>query len=338
MIAHPSVGLGAVLGIGVGTGLLLVLRSTVWNRHPSLDSRVLPYLRDLVPSGQASTSAAARHELFRRADGSAVGSGRRRFAPHTPLGTAERIMAPFLADLALRLGELLGGTSSIRRRLERAGCTASVQEFRVEQVLWGAGGLGLGALLSVAAVAAGRSANPVALALMCLMAGVTGVLLRDRWLGYQVVAREQRMLAEFPTVAELLALAVTAGEGPAGALERVARATRGELSSELGRALAEARTGISLVVALQGIADRTGLAPLSRFVDGIVVAVERGTPLAEVLRAQAGDVRESGRRALLESGGRKEIAMMVPVVFLILPVTVVFALFPGFIGFSFTTP
>ena len=63
---------------------------------------------------------------------------------------------------------------------------------------------------------------------------------------------------------------------------------------------------------MQGLADRTGLASLSRFVDGIVVAVERGTPLAEVLLAQAQDVRESGRRAVMEEGGRKEIAMMIP--------------------------
>ncbi len=48
-----------------------------------------------------------------------------------------------------------------------------------------------------------------------------------------------------------------------------------------------------------------------------------------MLRAQARDVREAGRRALLEAGGRKEILMMVPVVFLVLPVTVVFAVFPS---------
>ena len=62
----------------------------------------------------------------------------------------------------------------------------------------------------------------------------------------------------------------------------------------------------------------------------MVIAAERGTPLAEVLRAQAQDVREAGRRAVMEAGGRKEIAMMIPVVFLVLPVTVLFAVFPGF--------
>ncbi|HEY5199355.1 MAG TPA: type II secretion system F family protein, partial [Acidothermaceae bacterium] len=68
------------------------------------------------------------------------------------------------------------------------------------------------------------------------------------------------------------------------------------------------------------------------FVDGVAVAVERGTPLADVLRAQAVDVREASKRALLESGGKKEVAMMVPVVFFILPVTMLFALFPGFVS------
>ena len=50
---------------------------------------------------------------------------------------------------------------------------------------------------------------------------------------------------------------------------------------------------------------------------------------SDVLRAQAVDVREAGKRALLEAGGRKEVSMMLPVVFLILPVTVLFALYPG---------
>ena len=66
-----------------------------------------------------------------------------------------------------------------------------------------------------------------------------------------------------------------------------------------------------------------------RFVDGIVVAVERGTPLADVLRAQAQDVRDTAKRDLMEAAGKKEISMMVPLVFGVLPLTVVFAVFPG---------
>jgi tight adherence protein C len=51
--------------------------------------------------------------------------------------------------------------------------------------------------------------------------------------------------------------------------------------------------------------------------------------LADVLRAQAADVRDSAKRELMEAAGRKEIAMMVPLVFGVLPLTVIFAVYPG---------
>jgi len=246
----------------------------------------------------------------------------------------ERILAPFMAD-AIRLVErVLGGAVSARRRLDQAGRGMTLEQLRAEQVLWGGGGLLAGIGLSALATANGGF-RAVPLLVLCAVATVAGVLARDRWLSREVALREERMMAEFPTIAELLALAVAAGEGAVGALERVTRISRGELARELARALADARAGSSLVQALQGIATRTTLPPLARFVDGVAIAVERGTPLAEVLRAQAVDVREAGKRALLEAGGRKEIAMMIPVVFLVLPVTVLFALFPGFYGFSF---
>jgi tight adherence protein C len=38
----------------------------------------------------------------------------------------------------------------------------------------------------------------------------------------------------------------------------------------------------------------------------------------------------------MEAGGRKEILMMIPVVFLVLPITVLFLVFPGFSFFRFT--
>mgnify|MGYP003290897010 CR=1 FL=1 len=68
--------------------------------------------------------------------------------------------------------------------------------------------------------------------------------------------------------------------------------------------------------------------------DGLVVAVERGTPLGDVLRAQAADVREQHKRDLIEAGGRREVLMLVPVVFLELPVVILFALYPGLFTLS----
>ena len=300
-------GPGALLGAATALGVAFVVAGLPVSRRPGLEARLEPYLRD----------APRPSRLL------AIG----RAAGVPGLGVS-RVFRPLLTDLAAGVERLLGGASSVSRRLQRAGQPPDVERFRAEQVIWGTVGALVGLVLGVLAIATrGASALPVVLLVVCF-AGA-GIIARDQWLSQEANRREQRMLAEFPTVAELLALAVSAGEGAIGALDRVCRLSRGELSGELAACLADARAGANLQTALQGLADRTGLMSLARFVDGIVVAVERGTPLAEVLRAQAQDVREAGRRLVMEQGGKKEIAMMIPVVFLVLPVTVLFAVYPG---------
>jgi tight adherence protein C len=301
---------GMLLGLIGAAGLLLVLTYAPPFRAVRLVDRLAPYVHDSPPPS--------------RLLGTATQPGL--------LTAARRVFGPAIGDGAHLVDRLLGGRSAVRRRLDALGSEGPVEDFRIEQVIWG--GLGLLAAALVAAIgsiAAGHL-NVLSAGLLCVGGVVGGVLGRDWWLTQQVSRREQTLLAEFPVVAELLALAVTAGESPTAAIARVTRLSGGELARELDAALGRARAGRPLVDALQQVADRTSLDSLARFIDGLLVAIERGTPLAEVLRAQAADVRESGKRRLLEAGGRKEIAMMVPVVFLVLPVTVLFALFPGLIS------
>lgn len=303
---------GALFGAMAGMGVLLVWAGLPRHRRPGLADRLHPYLRDaprpsrLLAVGQLGGS-----------------------------GALAALLRPVVADLARGIERVLGGSASVRRRLLRAGKAPDVDRFRAEQVLWGAVGAVVGVALGASVwLSRGGSVLPVVLILLC--ATGSGVVAKDQWLSHLANRREQRMLVEFPTVAELLALSVGAGEGAVGALERVCRLSKGELAGELGRCLADARAGANLPTALQGLADRTGLPSLARFVDGMVIAVQRGTPLAEVLRAQAQDVREAGRRSVMEEGGKKEIAMMIPVVFLVLPITILFALFPGVTFLKFT--
>lgn len=302
---------GGLLGLLLALGGMLVYQGLPRHRQATLDDRLAPYLRDTPRPSRLL----AEEEV-----------------PLTAV--IPTVLRPLVTDLARRVESVLGGTSSVRKRLLRAGRAPDTDHFRAEQVVYGFAGALLGGLLGFLFVT-GKGRSPIFLVVLVLLGFGVGVVARDHLLTRQAQRREARMLAEFPTVAELLALAVGAGEGAPGALERVVRLSTGELSDELGRCLADARAGANLPTALQGLADRTGLVSLARFVDGIVVAVERGTPLANVLRAQAQDVREEDRRQILEAGGRKEIAMMVPVVFGVLPVTVLFALFPGLGFFQF---
>jgi tight adherence protein C len=77
---------------------------------------------------------------------------------------------------------------------------------------------------------------------------------------------------------------------------------------------------------------------VARLVDALCTGIEKGSPLADVLRAQADDGRDLSRRRLLELGGRREVWMLVPVVFLIMPVVVVWALYPGLVSLDLLVP
>lgn len=299
-------------GLGLGLGVVLVY---AWAeaRRPHLADRIAPHVR-------------GRESREWHAPAPAV----------TPFPTVERLLAPVLRDGA-RLVERWGSpTAELEARLVRAGRPMTPEHFRVEQVVWGLAGLAAGVAFAVF-LAASRDAAPLALLVLVAASAVAGAALRDWSLTRDVRHREARLLAELPTIAELLALAVGAGDSVLGALERLSRTTHGALADELREVLAAARAGEPLPVALRHMGARSGLGALRRFADGVATAIERGTPLADVLRAQAQDVRSDGRRSLMEEGGKREIAMLVPVVFLILPVTVVFAVYPGLVAIRFGT-
>jgi tight adherence protein C len=307
---------GGLLGLALGAGLWLLGDSLLRSRRPALSDRVAPYLFDLreaprLPTQPRPTSA--------------------------PAAVGWAVFAPSVRRLAHGVEKVLGGTASVRRRLDRLGSLLTAEQFRVEQVKWGlvafAATAGFGLLWSLWSPVA-----PIPLLVLCALAFLLGVLGRDWELSQALRKREERMLTEFPTIADLMALSVAAGEGPVAALERVVSSSRGELSAELGRVLGDVRTGTPIGLAMDRLAARSGVPIISRFAEGLAVALDRGTPLVDVLHAQAADVREAQRRTLIETGARKEVLMMVPVVFLILPITIVFAFYPGWVGLDLTTP
>lgn len=307
---------GATLGLTCALGVLLLVAYLIARRRPVLADRLDPYLRDLPKAPRMASEPTAR-------------------TGPTAVGWA--VFGPSVRGLAAAVERALGGGATIRRQLDRLGSSLRVEQFRVQQVLWGLATFstvaGFGIVWSL------RSAvSPVALLLLCAIGFAGGVVGRDQALGRAVRTRERRMVEEFPTITDLLALSVAAGEGPVAALERCVASSRGELSAELRRVLAEIHTGKRIARAFDDLSARTGVAIVGRFAEALAVAIDRGTPLVEVLHAQAADVREASRHALIEDGARREVAMMVPVVFLILPVTVLFAFFPGMVVLQMTTP
>jgi pilus assembly protein TadC len=205
--------------------------------------------------------------------------------------------------------------------------------------------LGLGLFVLVAGSSASRVAIQVAPHIRDLSTSRTSTLDRDgatRTLGLvlrlptvlfggMASKRRRRSVVsdELPGALDLIGLCVSAGMSVPSALERIAMSGVGELSDECRVIVAEIGLGISVSEALRASDARVGHEGWSRVVDHLMTARQYGTPLIEIIRSLADDEQQAAGRRMLESASAKETLMMFPLVFAILPVTVVMAVFPG---------
>lgn len=298
--------LAIVFGLTLGIGLWVIVSVIPRLSRPRLAHRVAPYLVDV--------SQEARSFVRQRES--------------SPLPVFGSMLSPLFGRVRSVFVRMLGGSAAIESRLRQAGLPTTVDAFRSRQLMWALSGLAIGAILSISLSPV--TSLPLAVhAVIVVLLGVGGFLAPDYLLQRSARLRLARIASELPIVLEFLTLSLSAGEGILDSFRRVSATSRGELASELGSVVAEVHSGSALAESLQRLAGDIRMPELTRCTDQVIGALERGAPLAEVLRAQAQDAREQSKRTLLELAGKKEVAMMIPLVFLILPVTIMFAVFPG---------
>ncbi|WP_353988333.1 type II secretion system F family protein [Ruicaihuangia caeni] len=286
-----------LIGVAAGLGLWSTVMAVPQFGQRRLIDRLAPHVQDV--SAEARLHVARRRALF-------------------DLAT--------IRDL-LRLGRRSSDTS-LARLLQHAAIVTTPERYRSGQLALAALGAGAG----VAPALVVGSTRHVPLPLAALIVAATAALIpmaRHRLVQLRARRRIETARVELPQVLEFLTLSVSAGEGMTAAIRRLASVGAGVLVREFTVASAAIGAGVPLIEALRDVVARLPLPELERLVDQVQAGVELGTPMVEVLRAQVSDCREAEKRRLLEAAGRNEIAMMVPVVFLILPVTVLFAVFPG---------
>lgn len=122
-----------------------------------------------------------------------------------------------------------------------------------------------------------------------------------------------------PYAADMLALAMSAGQDFPGAVRQVVDKSSDPddaLVEEFTRILHELQVGMTRKQALMGFADRAPLESVSEFVSAIVQAEERGNPVAEVLQIQA-EVSRMRRSVKAEEAAAKAGVQMVGPLFLL---------------------
>ena len=195
-----------------------------------------------------------------------------------------------------------------------------------------AAGAGAGALFAAGHLfTAAIPAQAPALIGLGAAAGVLGQRIRRK---RAADGRASRLLRELPTVADTLALSVLAGESVGGALERFVSSSRGVAAEELGAALADHRAGSGLAEALARAAAATAHAEAGRLYDLLGHAHRTGGRLADALADLAVDYRATLARDLTAEGGRRALAAYGPILALMVPVTLLFLMYPTLAGLA----
>lgn len=218
----------------------------------------------------------------------------------------------------------LPGRAKVRARLAKVGRESDYEGFLLKQFIVTIATAGVVFLMITLLTAS------LSLGLLC--SGLTSgaiFFIVDRQLTAEVIRYRLRIESEFAAVVEMLTLSLSAGESPLGAMTRISQRSQGLLAHEFGIVIESVRGGSSFHVALDALGRRVDSVVIRRFVDALITAMLRGAPLVDVLQRYAAEARQHQRNILMDKAGKAEISMMVPVVFLILPISVLFALWPS---------
>ncbi len=219
--------------------------------------------------------------------------------------------------------------SGVRNRLEELGKIAPVhyENFRIFQMSIVMVSIPISSFLLLVGFI-----SPAIAMVSSLGFALAVLIVTDRALSMRVQQKRNAIESEFPSIAEMLTLSIGSGESPTSAMSRIAHRANGYLAQDFRQVIRQVESGVPFHLALDEMSRKAKSVTLRRFVDSIIISITRGAPLVEVLSHGAQEARNNERLKLLDKAGKSEISMMIPVVFLILPISILFALFPSLVS------
>ena len=135
---------------------------------------------------------------------------------------------------------------------------------------------------------------------------------------------------ELPTQIQLLTVLISSGISPGRAIALLSIRSNSISCQKFAEVVQGIEDGESVVEALDKLVQRNQSLVLRRFITSLILGIERGSSLTPILISQVRDSRLASKSETLRRAGKAEIALLIPVVFLILPISILFALWPSY--------
>ncbi|MFM8190617.1 MAG: type II secretion system F family protein [Candidatus Nanopelagicus sp.] len=146
--------------------------------------------------------------------------------------------------------------------------------------------------------------------------------------------KQSEINEELVSILQMLSIMVSAGESPMSAMKYVSKRSEGILPRLIKQSFIKYEDGRTITQTLDFIATATGSSQVRRLTNSIQIAIHRGTPILEVLNNQVLALNKQINFNLMKLSGKSEITLLIPVVFLILPVSISFAIWPSIYGLN----
>lgn len=145
--------------------------------------------------------------------------------------------------------------------------------------------------------------------------------------------RQQAIVRGLPDVMDLLVTSVGAGLGVDAAFALVAEKTHGPLAETLALYLRQVGLGRPRPEALAYVAERTAVPDLVRLASSVNQGMALGTPIGDVLRQQAEELRVARRQRAQVAAQRAPVLMTIPLALCFLPATAAVVIVPSIMNF-----
>jgi tight adherence protein C len=217
-------------------------------------------------------------------------------------------------------------------RIRRNAALAGLGRWGVEGVLVlkAVVAIGSGAVLMLVSAMVGG--GPGGAMTWALMGGLVGFFAPDLWIARRAVARQDEIRRALPEALDLMAISVQSGMGLEQGMELVARRLPGALGDELHRMLKEVQLGTSRRDALDRLRERTDVSELSTFALSLAQADALGSPLGEVLRIQAQEMRMLRRQRARELAAKVPVKLLFPLLLCIFPSLAIVVVGPAIVS------
>ena len=159
--------------------------------------------------------------------------------------------------------------------------------------------------------------------------GSLGYFLPLFWLRQLGGKRRHQILRALPDALDMLTIGVEAGLAFESAMLKVGEKWDNALTREFRRAVTEMQVGMTRERALERMAERVSVNELSAFVAVLVQSAQLGVSIAQVLHAQAAEMRLKRRQRAEELARQAGVKMTFPLVLFIMPALFVVILGPA---------